>query len=67
MKALVEAGGLKLQVDELRLSGWMASPAGGLLLGLILNNSLSFMVAIDRGDLTTEPGVILGSSSMDFN
>lgn len=61
-------GGLKLHVDELRLNGWtMSAPEpGGLLLGFMLNSSLSLMVAIDNDERTTEPGVILGSSSIDF-
>lgn len=63
----VVAGGLKLQVVELRLNGWMASPPGGeFLLGFMLNNSVSFIVAMDSGERTTDPGVILGSSSIDF-
>lgn len=68
MKALdVDDGGLKLHVEELRLRGGMVSPAGGLLLfGFIVNNSVSFIVAIESDERTTEPGVILGSSSIDF-
>lgn len=56
--------GLKVQVDELR--DCIASVAGGLLLALMLNSSLSLIVGIDNGDRTTEPGVILGSSSIDL-
>ena len=68
VKALdVEDGGLKLQVEELRLKGWIGSPAGGLLLfGFMFNTSLSFMVAMESDERTIEPGVILGSSSIDF-
>lgn len=66
MKALEVEEGLKDHVDELR--DCMGSVAGGLLLGLMLNSSLSLtlIVAIDRGERTTEPGVILGSSSIDL-
>lgn len=68
MKALeVDDGGLKLHVEELRLRGCMESPGGGLLLGLMLNSSVSLIVAIERGERTTEPGVMLGSSSIDFS
>lgn len=68
MKALdVEEGGLKLHVDELKLNGCILSPGGGLLLGFMLNSSVSLIVAIERGERTTEPGVMLGSSSMDFS
>lgn len=63
----VDEGGLKLQVGELRLSDWILSVTGGLLLGFILNNSVSLIVASDSGERTTEPGVILGSSSIDFS
>lgn len=64
VKALVvEGDGLKLQVVELK--GWIASLGGGVLLDW-LKSSGSLIVAIDKGDLTTEPGVILGSSSTDF-
>lgn len=62
----VDDGGLKLHVEELKLSGWMESPSGGLLLGFILNSSLSLIVAMDNGERTTEPGVMLGSSSIDL-
>lgn len=53
-------------VDE--LSDCIVSVAGGLLLAVIPNNSLSLtlIVAIDKGERTTEPGVILGSSSIDL-
>lgn len=65
MKALV-VGGLNDHVDE--LSDCIVSVAGGLLLALMPNNSLSLtlIVAIDKGERTTEPGVILGSSSIDL-
>lgn len=52
-------------MEELRLGGWMES-GGGLLLGLILNISGSLIAAIESGERTTDPGVILGSSSIDF-
>lgn len=64
VKVLEVDGGLKDQVDELR--DCIASVAGGLLLAPKSSLSLTFMVAIDKGDLTTEPGVMLGSSSIDF-
>lgn len=63
----LDEGGLKLHVGELRLRDWILSVTGGLLLGFILNNSVSLMVASERGDRTTEPGVILGSSSIDLS
>lgn len=68
MNALdVEEGGLKLHVDELRLRGWIESPTGGdLLFGFIVKSSVSLIVAIESDERTTEPGVILGSSSIDF-
>lgn len=61
----VDEGGLKVHVGE--LSDWILSVTGGLLLGFILNNSVSLIVASESGDRTTEPGVILGSSSIDFS
>lgn len=36
------------------------------MLGFMLNSSLSLIVAMDSGDRTTDPGVMLGSSSMDL-
>lgn len=66
----VEAGGLKLQVLELRLRGGtgMSAPEEvGDVLPPLLNMSVSLMEAArDRGERTTEPGVMLGSSSMLF-
>lgn len=63
VKALV-VGGLNDHVDE--LSDCIVSVAGGLLLALMPNNSFSLIAAIDKGERTTEPGVILGSSSIDL-
>lgn len=62
---VVEEGGLKLHVDELSVKGWIESFAGGDLLGF-MKISESLIVGIDSGERTTEPGVILGSSSIDF-
>ena len=62
----VEDGGLKLHVVEPKPIEGMTSPSGGLLLEFILNNSVSLMVAMDN-ERTTDPGVMLGSSSIDFN
>lgn len=65
----VEAGGLKLQVEELRLRGGMGmSPLTevGEVLPPLLNTSVSLIVARERGERTTEPGVMLGSSSILF-
>lgn len=39
---------------------------GGLLLGFILKISDSLIAARDNGERTTDPGVILGSSSIDL-
>lgn len=66
----VDAGGLKLQVLELRLrggTGMSAPDEVGEVLPPVLNMSVSLMEAAkERGERTTEPGVMLGSSSMLF-
>ena len=67
----VVAGGLKLQVELLRLgievvSALRAWGGGDVLLPAENIVSGSFIAANDRGDLTTEPGVMLGSSSIVF-
>jgi hypothetical protein len=69
----VETGGLKVHVDEDnvgnvgRLSGGIASIpgliVGDVLLPLALNISVSLIVTSDKGERTTDPGVMLGSSS----
>ena len=67
-----ETGGLKLQVDEDnvgRLNGGMVVSTAELTVGEVLlppalNISLSLMVTSDNGERTTEPGVMLGSSSI---
>lgn len=35
--------------------------------GLLLHEDPSLIVGIDKGERTTEPGVMVGSSSIDFN
>jgi len=70
----VETGGLKVHVDEDRvgrlrvgIGGIVVSTAeltvGDVLLPLALNISVSLMVTKDNGERTTDPGVMLGSSS----
>jgi hypothetical protein len=66
----VETGGLKVHVEEDnvgRLSGGIVSTAeltvGDVLLPLALNISASLSVTSDKGERTTDPGVMLGSSS----
>jgi hypothetical protein len=66
--------GLKLQVEEERLRDGIdvlsaddaTTLAGGDVLFEELKISVSLIVAKDNGERTTEPGVILGSSSMLF-
>lgn len=64
----VVAGGLKLQVLLMRLMGGMASEPDtvGEVLPPLLKISVSLIVARDRGERTTDPGVMLGSSSILF-
>lgn len=66
----VVAGGLKLQVELLRLGMEVVSlriwGGGDVLLPAEKRVSASLMAASDRGERTTEPGVMLGSSSMLF-
>lgn len=66
----VDAGGLKLHVDELKLRGGIGistpETVGEVLPPPLVKTSVSLIVAKDRGERTTEPGVILGSSSMLF-
>lgn len=67
----VETGGLKVHVDEDNVGrlkgGIVVSTAeltvGDVLLPLALNISVSLMVTSDKGERTTDPGVMLGSSS----
>jgi hypothetical protein len=70
----VETGGLKVHVDEDRvgrlrvgIGGIVVSTAeltvGDVLLPLALNISVSLIVTKDNGERTTDPGVMLGSSS----
>lgn len=69
----METGGLKVHVDEDnvgnvgRLSGGIVSIpgliVGDVLLPLALNISVSLIVTSDKGERTTDPGVMLGSSS----
>jgi len=70
----VETGGLKVHVDEDRvgrlrvgMGGMVVSTAvltvGDVLLPLALNISVSLIVTKDNGERTTDPGVMLGSSS----
>lgn len=58
--------GLLVQV-ELSPNDCILSAAGGLLLEFVASNLGSLIVGIDRGERTTDPGVIVGSSSIDFN
>jgi hypothetical protein len=66
----VVAGGLNVHVELLRLgidvSGLVACGGGDVLLLDEKIVSVSLMVAKDNGERTTEPGVMLGSSSMLF-
>lgn len=66
----VEDGGLKLQVLELRLRGGTDTSGPeevGEVLPPLLNISVSLIEAArESGERTTEPGVILGSSSILF-
>lgn len=61
--------GLKVHGELLKLSGGTVSTvlvAGGELLLLEDRISVSFIVASERGDRATEPGVMDGSSSTDL-
>lgn len=66
----VVAGGLNAQVELLKLGigvSELAFCGGGE--DLLLDENIasgSLMVAKDKGERTTEPGVILGSSSILF-
>lgn len=63
-------GGLKLHVELLRLGidglSFIGCGGGDVLLPEEKIVSESLMAASDSGDRTTEPGVILGSSSIVF-
>jgi hypothetical protein len=67
----VETGGLKVHVDDDNVGrlngGIVVSTAeltvGDVLLPLALNISVSLIVTSDKGERTTDPGVMLGSSS----
>lgn len=69
----METGGLKVHVDEDRvgrlrvgIGGIVVSTeltVGDVLLPLALNISVSLIVTKDNGERTTDPGVMLGSSS----
>jgi hypothetical protein len=67
----VETGGLKDHVDDDsdgRLKGGIVVSTaeltvGDVLLPLALNISVSLIETSDNGERTTEPGVMLGSSS----
>jgi hypothetical protein len=67
----VDTGGLKVHVDEDNVGrlkgGIVVSTAeltvGDVLLPLALNISVSLIVTSDKGERTTDPGVMLGSSS----
>lgn len=68
-----EGGGLKLQVEDDKPRDGMISKEE-LVVGealpapvLVDNMCVSLIEGKERGDLTTEPGVRLGSSSMLFN
>ena len=75
---MVEVG-LKLQVEEERLNGGMGImlSRGLVVVGEALPGAegapppvrmwLSLILGRDNGDLTTEPGVMLGSSSILFS
>lgn len=70
----METGGLKVHVDDdkvgrlrVGIGGIVVSTAeltvGDVLLPLALNISVSLIVTKDNGERTTDPGVMLGSSS----
>jgi hypothetical protein len=66
----VETGGLKVHVEDDsvgKLNGGIVSTdeltVGDVLLPLALNISVSLSVTSDKGERTTDPGVMLGSSS----
>lgn len=54
-------------ISRIQITSYLENVADVEVCELLLHVDASLIVGIDKGERTTDPGVIVGSSSIDFN